>query len=137
VPLLLVRHASAGSRTEWEGDDRERPLDERGCDQASRLADQLADLPVERILTSPYRRCVETVEPLAAARGLNLELRPELGEDRQMVDGVALVRELAGTDVVVCGHGGLQEAVRDAPRWKKGSTFAVDAGLNVIEVRQA
>jgi 8-oxo-(d)GTP phosphatase len=137
VPLLLVRHASAGSRTEWEGDDRERPLDERGCDQASLLVGRLADLPVERILTSPYRRCVETVEPIAAARGLSLELRPELGEDRQMVDGVALVRELAGTDVVVCGHGGLQEAVRDAPRWKKGSTFVVDAGLNVIEVRQA
>lgn len=137
MPLLLVRHASAGSRTEWEGDDRERPLDGRGCDQASRLVGQLADLPVERILTSPYRRCVETVEPIAAARGLSLELRPELGEDRQMVDGVELVRELAGAEVVVCGHGGLQDAVRDAPRWKKGSTFVVDAGLNVIEVRQA
>jgi 8-oxo-(d)GTP phosphatase len=137
VPLLLVRHTSAGSRSEWEGDDRERPLDDRGYEQASRLVERLADLPVERILTSPYRRCVETVQPLAAARGLTPELRAELGEDRQMVDGVALVRELAGTDVVVCGHGGLQEAVRDAPRWKKGSTFLVDAGLNVVEVRQA
>jgi 8-oxo-(d)GTP phosphatase len=136
VPLLLVRHASAGSRSEWEGDDRERPLDERGGEQASLLVERLADLPVERIFTSPYRRCVETVAPLAAARGLSPELRPELGEDRQMVDGIALVRELAGTDVVVCGHGGLQEAVRYAPRWKKGSTFAVDAGLNVVEVRQ-
>ena len=137
MPVLLVRHASAGSRSEWEGDDRERPLDERGCEEASRLVERLADLPVARILTSPYRRCVETVEPLAAARGLSAEPRPELGEDRQMVDGIALVRELAGTDVVVCGHGGLQEAVRDAPRWKKGSTFVVDAGLNVVDVRQA
>ena len=77
------------------------------------------------------------MERLAAARGLRPELRPELGEDRQMVDGVALVRGLAGADVVVCGHGGLQEAVRDSPRWKKGSTFVVDAGLNVVEVRQA
>jgi 8-oxo-(d)GTP phosphatase len=136
VPLLLVRHASAGSRAEWEGDDSERPLDERGVEQARRLVERLADLPVERILTSPYRRCVETVEPLAAARGLGAELCPELGEDRQMIDGVALVRELAGSDVVVCGHGGLQEAVRDAPRWRKGSAFVVDAGLSVVEVRE-
>jgi 8-oxo-dGTP diphosphatase len=134
--LLLVRHASAGSRTEWEGDDSERPLDERGVEQARRLVERLADLPVERILTSPYRRCVETVEPLAAARGLDAELCPELGEERQMIDGVALVRELAGSDVVVCGHGGLQDAVRDAPRWKKSSTFVVDGGLGVVEVRE-
>lgn len=136
MPLLLVRHASAGSRTEWEGDDSERPLDERGIEQARRLVERLADLPVERILTSPYRRCAETVEPLAAARDLGAELCPELGEDRQMIDGIALVRELAGSNVVVCGHGGLQEAVVDPPRWKKGSTFVVDAGLSVVEVRE-
>jgi phosphohistidine phosphatase SixA len=136
VPLLLVRHASAGSRDDWDADDRERPLDERGVGQASRLVECLDDLPIERILTSPYRRCVETVAPLAAARGVQAELCPELGEDRQMLDGVALVSGLAGTDVVVCGHGGLQEAVREPPRWRKGSTFVVDSGLRVVEVRE-
>jgi phosphohistidine phosphatase SixA len=136
VPLLLVRHASAGSRSDWDADDRERPLDERGIGQARRLVECLVDLPVERILTSPYRRCVETVEPLAAARGVQPELCSELGEDRQMVDGVALVRTLADANVVVCGHGGLQEAVRDAPRWRKGSTFVVDPELHVLEVRE-
>jgi phosphohistidine phosphatase SixA len=136
VPLLLVRHASAGSRSDWEADDRERPLDDRGIEQAKRLVECLGDFPVERILTSPYRRCVETVGPLAAARDVQPELCPELGEDRQMAEGVALVRALAGADVVVCGHGGLQEAVRDPPRWRKGSTFVVDPELNVLEVRE-
>ena len=84
MPLLLVRHGSAGSRSEWEGDDRDRGLDERGVDQARRLVQELADLPIDRILTSPYRRCVQTVEPLAAARTLVPELCPELGEDRQV-----------------------------------------------------
>jgi glyoxylase-like metal-dependent hydrolase (beta-lactamase superfamily II) len=70
------------------------------------------------------------------ARDLEAELCPELGEERQMVDGIELVRSLAGTDVVVCGHGGLQEAARDAPRWKKGSTLVVDAELNIVEVRE-
>jgi 8-oxo-(d)GTP phosphatase len=136
VPLLLVRHASAGSRGDWDADDRLRPLDERGTRQAARLVECLSDLPVERILTSPYARCVQTVEPFAAARGVQPELRSELGEERQMTEGVALVRELAGTDVVVCGHGGLQEALHDPPRWRKGSTFVVDPALHVLEVRE-
>ena len=136
MPLLLLRHASAGSREDWDADDRERPLDARGIGQAERLVETLRDLPIDSILTSPYRRCAETVAPLAAARGLQPELRSELGEDRQMVDGVALVRELAGANVVVCGHGGLQEAVNDPPKWRKGSTFVVDAELHVLEVRE-
>jgi 8-oxo-(d)GTP phosphatase len=36
VRLVLVRHASAGDRPEWEGDDRLRPLDKRGRKQAKR-----------------------------------------------------------------------------------------------------
>ena len=61
MPLLLVRHASAGDRTTWEGDDRERPLDDRGRRDADELVEQLASFHVQAILTSPYRRCVETV----------------------------------------------------------------------------
>ena len=90
--MLLVRHAWAGSRDDWEGDDRERPLDERGVEQARELVERLAPFTITRILSSPYRRCVETVEPLARARGLEIEQRPELGEERQMTDGIALVR---------------------------------------------
>ena len=48
----------------------------------------------------------------------------------------ALIRELAGSDVVLCGHGGLQDALRNAPRWTKGSTFVVGRDLTVLEVRE-
>ena len=137
MPLLLVRHGSAGSREEWAGDDRERPLDKKGIRQAERLVQRLADLPVERILTSPYPRCVQTVEPLAAARGLIPELREALGEERQHVDGVELVRSLAGAAVVICGHGGLESAIPGAPRWKKGTIFVVGEHLELLEVRKA
>jgi 8-oxo-dGTP diphosphatase len=129
--MLLVRHAWAGDRDEWDGDDRERPLDERGQAQARELVERFAGYPVEAILTSPYRRCVETVEPLARARGLDVELRTELGEERQEAEGAGLVRSLAGSDVVVCGHGGLEQSVPGAPRLKKGDALLVGAELDV------
>lgn len=134
MPLVLVRHAWAGERDEWDGDDRERPLDARGEEQARELVARLEELPIEEIQTSPYRRCVQTVEPLAAARGLELVLRPELGEERQATDGLVLVRGLADRDVVVCGHGGLERALVDPPRWRKGVAFVVDAELRVTDV---
>jgi 8-oxo-dGTP diphosphatase len=123
--MILVRHAWAGKRNEWKRDDRERPLDERGRAQARELVDELATFPIDRIVSSPYRRCVETVEPLARSRGFEVELRPELGEDRQELDGVALVRELIHSDAIVCGHGGLERAVPGAPRLKKGEVYVV------------
>lgn len=137
MTLLLVRHAWAGDRKTWEGDDRLRPLDQRGREQAARLVDVLAAFPVEAIISSPYLRCAETVAPLAAARGLQVELRSELGEDEQMDAGIELVRSLAGRPVVICGHGGLQHALPDPPKWKKGATLVVDEELSVVKKLRA
>jgi phosphohistidine phosphatase SixA len=133
MPLILVRHAWAGKRSEWEGgDDSKRPLDTRGEQQAQELIERLAPYPVEEIHTSPYMRCVQTVVPLAAARGLEPILRDELGEDQQWRDGAELVRALAGSDVVVCGHGGLEVTLVDPPKWRKGAAFVVDDDLRVV-----
>jgi phosphohistidine phosphatase SixA len=134
MSLLLLRHASAGKRGEWDGDDSERPLDERGIEQAAHLPDVLARFPIERILSSPAKRCLDTVAPIAAARGLTVEPRPELHEGRHQRDGHALVRSLVGENVVVCGHGGLETVVPGAPRWRKGTTFVVDENLHVESI---
>jgi 8-oxo-dGTP diphosphatase len=137
VPLLLVRHASAGHRVEWKRDDRDRPLDERGRGQAARLPEKLESFRIERILSSPYLRCVETIAPLAAACGLQPELRGELGPERQATEGIELVRSLAGQDVVICGHGGLEYALPSPPKWKKGMIFVVGSHLELIRKRRA
>ncbi len=134
MPLLLLRHTSAGDREMWPGADRERPLDERGRADAEALVEQLAEFPIERILTSPYRRCLESVAPLARARGLELEVREELSEEQHFDEGVELVREVAGRDVVVCGHGGLDSVVVDAPKWKKGVVFVLGPSLELLDV---
>lgn len=134
MPLLLLRHASAGDRKTWSGDDRDRPLDERGRGQADALVELLAPYEVEAIFTSPYRRCVETVEPLARVRGLVPDGRAELGEDLQATVGAELVRALRGRDVVVCGHGGLDAVLLGGPKWKKGAVFVVSPELRVLSV---
>ncbi|HEV2592478.1 MAG TPA: phosphoglycerate mutase family protein [Gaiellaceae bacterium] len=133
MPLLLVRHAWAGERDEDDPNDNLRPLDERGREQAAALVDLLARFPLESILSSPYLRCIETVAPLAAARGLQPDLREELGEELQSTAGHELVRSLAGQDAAVCGHGGLEAVMPGRPAFKKGAVLVVSERLEVLE----
>jgi broad specificity phosphatase PhoE len=94
---VLLRHASAGHRTRWDGHDVSRPLDERGRRQAVELVELLRPLDVRRVVSSPYVRCVETVEPLAAALGVAVE------EDERLAEGAAgSGRDLLLEDGVVC-----------------------------------
>jgi Histidine phosphatase superfamily (branch 1) len=131
MPLLVIRHARAVDRDDWRGDDRERPLDDRGRRQANALVEELEGYPLSRVLSSPYDRCVQTVEPLAEQRGLAIEERDELGEDGQD-NGAVLVRSLIGQPVAVCVHGGLSDAVF-GERLKKGETLVVDERGDVVE----
>lgn len=130
--ILLIRHARAGERDNWSGDDRRRPLDERGRRQASDLVGALAGHRLTRILSSPYDRCVQTVEPLAQARGLEVEIRDELGEEQQLEEGVELVRSLLDQYVAICGHGGLSDALVGVSQ-KKGETLVLDEQGHVLE----
>jgi 8-oxo-(d)GTP phosphatase len=132
--LILLRHASAGDRDRWQGDDRERPLDAKGMEQARALVAKLEPYRIDEIHTSPYVRCVQTVEPLASALGLTALLRGELTEELQAAEGAALVRSLAASDAVVCGHGGLDRAaLEDPPKWRKGAAFVLDERLRIVE----
>lgn len=97
---------------------------------------ELRGFPLTRILSSPYDRCVQTVEPLAAARGVEIELCDELGEEQQHAHGAQLARELAGQAVALCVHGGLSDAAF-GERQKKGETLVVDADGRVVERRRA
>jgi phosphohistidine phosphatase SixA len=79
--LYLVRHADAGDRATWAGDDRRRPLSERGQRQAEKLIRAFAEIDLTRVVSSPYDRCVQTVQPLALSRGLRVETTEALVED--------------------------------------------------------
>ena len=103
--VILIRHASAGDREHWSGDDRERPLDERGWRQAEELVRSLAGYEIERIVSSPAVRCVQTVEPVARELGIEIEGTGELTEGATREQALTLVDEVRGTGVVLCTHG--------------------------------
>jgi len=102
--LLVVRHAHAGDREAWEGPDERRPLSKKGRRQAVGLVEVLAEFAVDRILSSHYVRCLETVVPLAGDRRRSIEVHPALAEGASTAAVSALVAGMAGT-VVLCTHG--------------------------------
>ena len=69
MTVVLLRHASAGHRERWEGDDRLRPLDKKGRRQADALCAILRERGISRVLSSPYVRCTQTVAPLGLLTG--------------------------------------------------------------------
>ncbi len=117
VTVYLVRHASAGHRDDSSPLDSERPLDPTGQDQARHLVEMLADVRPLRVLSSPALRCLQTVAPLAAASGLEVERADALMEGSDLEDSWALL-EWAGRqdgDIVLCSHGDvIPELVRRA-----------------------
>jgi len=130
--VLLIRHASAGDPEEWDGDDRLRPLDELGFGQAVGLVGLLDGYEISLVLSSPALRCVQTVEPLALERGLEVQVRDELAEERQETDGAALVQSLGGRYVAFSVHGGLSEAAFGESQ-KKAEVLVVDERGRVTE----
>jgi 8-oxo-dGTP diphosphatase len=133
--IALVRHAAAGERR--AGDDEVRPLTAKGRAQAANLVGQLASLPLARILSSPYLRCVQTVEPLAKARGLRVEEADALGEGGRAADVLRLMGRLAPAGAALCSHGDVIGALveelvdrrllaPDQARYSKGSTWLLE-----------
>ena len=139
MTTLLLRHAHAGDRSRWDGDDRVRPLTQRGVHQAEALVSTYAGRPIDRIFTSPWTRCVQTVEPLAEALNLDVEVADALGEGTPLDAVQRLLARSQDTTTVMCTHGDVLAAVltdlahrdvvgADGLRWPKGSTWVLEAG---------
>jgi phosphohistidine phosphatase SixA len=105
VPIYLVRHAHAGKRSHWDGDDRDRPLSEKGRVQADWLTEHFSDIPVERVVSSPFLRCVQTVGGLAEKLGLEVTTHEAMAEGADPYDALEVLRELSPVGVVGCSHG--------------------------------
>lgn len=139
VPLLVIRHAHAGSRSEWKGDDERRPLSARGTDQARGIAARFAGVPVARIVSSPAVRCRETVAPLALQRGIPVDADDRLAEFANSVriePVLELIEELPD-DAAICSHGDVIPeliaalerrgmVIASAPSWRKASVWVLD-----------
>jgi 8-oxo-(d)GTP phosphatase len=99
VPLILVRHASAGHKGDWPGDDLLRPLDAQGASEALLLARLLACFALRaRVVSSPALRCTETVRPFAAGFGGSIEAEAALAPPDR--DGDSYLDRTAGGDTI-------------------------------------
>lgn len=140
--VLLVRHALAGSRSEWTGNDRDRPLTEAGWAQAEELVRLLSRFEVQNIVSADFLRCVQTVQPLADALGLPIkeeDLFSELGYPGQEHETLSRLRDLGAAldTTVICSQGGVipylvellstedHVDLMEAPN-KKGSVWALN-----------
>jgi 2,3-bisphosphoglycerate-dependent phosphoglycerate mutase len=81
--VYFVRHAHSPWVPNREAD---RPLSEEGRDAAARIADLLAADPVDAVVSSPYARARQTVQPTAEQHGLDVEVDAGFRE-RQLTDG--------------------------------------------------
>jgi 8-oxo-dGTP diphosphatase len=109
----MVRHGHAGERGSWPGDDVDRPLDSSGVAQAELLARLLVLLEPKRIVSATPKRCVQTMQPLAALTNLVIETDPIFNEEAAPDAACDTVRDLAcGSDsVVICSQGKLIPSV--------------------------
>ena len=112
MKVYLVRHAHAGQRSH-DGRDIYRQLSPEGQQRAIDLVQVLADRPVDALMTSPATRCVQTLEPLAAARQLPLVEYQELWEGSSIADAISALEGSAVDAVVACSHGDIIPSLVD------------------------
>jgi 8-oxo-dGTP diphosphatase len=112
VPFAFLRHASAGSRDGWPGDDLDRPLDAGGAADAARVARLLYCFGPGRVISSAAERCVATVRPYASLAGTPVKIEPaftigcpgsEPGASAAASAAVAAIIA-AGMPALICAH---------------------------------
>ncbi len=92
--VLLVRHARAGHRESYDGDDAHRPLDAKGRRQAAALVTELTPFRPGHVHSAPLERCAATVAPLAAVLNTQIVMEPLLAEDAYRDDPAGARRRL-------------------------------------------
>lgn len=113
TPLLVLRHAKAQSRKDWDGPDVARPITGWGRRQSRALVPVFEAFGVRRVVSSAAVRCLQTVTPFTRSAGLGLEGWHELTEEVGETDPAGVTRAIeqlrrdvatSGTPTVVCGH---------------------------------
>jgi 8-oxo-dGTP diphosphatase len=113
MSLFLVRHAKAGKRSQWDDDDSLRPLVAEGVRQSEVIAEAIAPLHPTALFSSPFLRCVQTLEPLGKAVGLPIVAHQLLAEGVDFIGTVEWMHTLAD-GAVMCSHGDVIPEVIDA-----------------------
>ena len=115
--VILLRHGHAGTKAAWHRADELRPLSPLGLAQARSVVSTLAHDEITTVWCSPAVRCQQTVEPLAAARGLHVRTSARLSRNAHPARLLTWLLEAGvGAPWVVCTHGEVITALHDTAR---------------------
>jgi 8-oxo-dGTP diphosphatase len=131
--IYLVRHAKAGERREWVGNDVERPLSNAGWKQSEALTERLMKKRPGELISSPYLRCIQTLEPLALALDRPVRIEDRLNEGAPFEGALELLLEVED-GAVLCSHGDVIPETMNAlirrglelksrPDWRKATVW--------------
>jgi 8-oxo-dGTP pyrophosphatase MutT (NUDIX family)/phosphohistidine phosphatase SixA len=108
-PVIVVRHAKAKPRSSWTRAENERPLAATGQRQALSVSRLLAVWNPRRVVSSPWRRCIQTIMPYI--KSTNRKIRTadplsEAGNARKPKDAMRTIEQLLrkGKSTVICTH---------------------------------
>jgi 8-oxo-dGTP diphosphatase len=133
--LYVIRHAKAGERRLWTGSDLDRPLSKKGWKQSELVGKRLAKLEPSVLLSSPYVRCQQTLEPLADLIGQQVQIEQRLCEDEPFEPVLELLSEVPA-HAVLSTHGDIIPATMQAlarrgmkmntpPDWRKAAVWVL------------
>jgi 8-oxo-dGTP diphosphatase len=123
--VYVVRHAKAGERRVWDGDDADRPLSRRGWRQSEAVAKRLQKHGATALYSSGYVRCMQTLEPLATRLGVTVREEPRLFEYQLFEPVLELLAEVE-KGAVLCSHGDIIPATIQALQ-RRGMTVHTPA----------
>ncbi|UXA19718.1 NUDIX hydrolase [Mycobacterium sp. SMC-4] len=139
--VLVVRHATAGSKSKYRGDDRNRPLDKHGRAQAESLVGLLLAFGAQELFAADRTRCRQTLAPLAEELGVSIRDERALTEEAYSDKPKAAAHRLleiadSARTPVICSQGEVipdlvawwceRDGVRpDKSRNRKGSTWVL------------
>lgn len=133
--LYLVRHAKAGERRLWKGNDVDRPLSKKGWKQSEAVGKRLERLDPTGLVSSPYVRCIQTLEPLGRRLGQPVVIESRLAEEEPVGPVLELLRD-APLGAVLCSHGDVipatiaalraeGTAIRTPVDWRKATVWVL------------
>jgi len=108
-PLIMLRHAKALAREEWQGEDEDRPLEQLGQQQARRMLSLYQVYGLTQIHTSDAVRCHDTVEQMAHALKISLTITNKVSEytwKKYKEKAIDYAKDLIKVNepVILCSH---------------------------------
>ena len=111
-------------------------LNAKGWRQAEGIRATLAERDITRLVSSPFVRCMQSLEPLGKALDLPVEADERLAEGAGAAGALSVAAEVRTTNAVLCSHGDVipdllehllanGAKLKDELRWQKGSTWVL------------